>query len=160
MSVGGQDNPPMNNQLIAGILRDISDRMVDQPPVRMVEHIMQDVAADNAGLAAPQPQPDPVDELNRFVYESSDDDSMSSEESTHELTDAQVNSILRIATITLIRNLEAYIRFERVDVHHVEDRLGQNATTAAMRYRLEAMEEMLEAFERNRLLRPRQLFRE
>lgn len=135
------------------------------PPPQMNGQLIEDLMNDAAAMAAPQPNPDPIDELNRFVY-NSDDDSRSSEESIEDpalFSEEQIRTIIRNATIVLIRNMEAHIRFHRVDVHRVEDLIGENATTAAMRYRLEAMEEMLEAFEHNNLFNgyiPRQLFQE
>lgn len=133
--------PMMSNQLIAGILRDISERM--EPDTEEEEDEVM--------------QPGAVDMVNRFIY-LSDDSETEEEDEPEPLTDDQIRIVTRNATTALLSNIKATLRFMRVDVHNQEAAAGVTATTASMRTRIEDMETMIDRFEDNTLINPRRLF--
>lgn len=94
-----------------------------------------------------------IEEEEEEEEEGGDDDPIAN------LTEDQIRIITRNATSRLLSNLRASIRFMRVDINRLTH-TEPTATTAAVNYRMEDMERMIEAFEDNAIIRfqPRNLF--
>ena len=91
------------------------------------------------------------------------DDGSDSEISDDDMLDLDADQrriVTRNATTVLLRNMQAYLRFMRVDVCAVENQIGRTARVVAMGTRIEEMERMIEVFEDSVMMMqvPRQLF--
>lgn len=133
MSVGGRDNP------------------IPQMDMRTIEDLMRDAAV---GRVAAVPAPPPNHRLGNLLdlEEESDSDSEMSDADTVDLDDEQRRIVIRNATAILLRNMQAHLRFMRVDVHRIEEETGRTARIAAMDTRIADMERMIEAFEDNNII--------
>lgn len=144
MSVGGRDNPipqvpEMNARLIEDLMRDAARLQLAVPPPPPLQH-----------LGA-------IDERSLLDLDSDSDDSSMDEEEDREYSDEQIRIITRNSTIVLLRNMQAYLRFMRVDVNNIENETGRTARVVAMDTRIADMERMIEEFEDSNIIR-RSLF--
>lgn len=141
MSVGGRDNP------------------IPQMDMRTIEDLMRDAAV---GRVAEVPAPPPPHHLGNLLdlEEESDSDSEMSDTDTVDLDDEQRRIVVRNAITVLIRNMQAHLRFQRVDVSRIENDTGRTARIVSMESRIQDMELMIEAFEDSGIinLQARRLF--
>lgn len=131
MSVGGRDNP------------------IPQMDARTIEDLMRDAAMADA--PPPPPVLDVIEELGLYSDSDSDMDS-DTDEDVDDLNEEQRRIVVRNATAILLRNMQAHLRFMRVDVHRIEEETGRTARIAAMDTRIADMERMIEAFEDNNII--------
>lgn len=112
---------------------------------------MRDAALGRvASVPAPPPQQPlgAIDEVSLLDLDSdSDSDSEMNDADTVDLDDEQRRIVIRNATTVLIRNMQAHLRFQRVDLSRIESDTGRTALVVAMETRIQDMERMIEAFE-------------
>lgn len=143
MSVGGRDNP------------------IPQMDERTIEQLMRDAATDRAAVVPMPPPMRQIEEVSLLDLDSdSDEDSEMDDVDSVDLDDEQRRIVIRNATTVLIRNMQAHLRFQRVDVSRIETETGRTALVVAMETRIQDMERMIEAFEDSGIinLQARRLF--
>lgn len=135
MSVGGRDNP------------------IPQMDERTIEQLMRDAAIGRVAAVPAPPPMRPIEEVSLLDLDSdSDEDSEMSIIDTVDLDDEQRRIITRNAITVLIRNMQAHLRFQRVDVSRIENETGRTARIVAMETRIQDMERMIEAFEDSNII--------
>lgn len=113
-----------------------------------IERLMRDAARGRVAAVPAPPPMRPIDEVAFLDSDSdSDEDSEMSVVDTVDLDDAQRRIVIRNATTVLIRNMQAYLRFMRVDVSGFERDYGRTHRVVAMETRIADMERMFEQFE-------------
>lgn len=145
MSVGGRDNP------------------IPQMDMRTIEDLMRHAAVGRVAAVPAPPPMRPIEEVSLLDLDSdsdSDEDSEMSDADTVDLDDEQRRIVIRNATTILIRNMQAHLRFQRVDVSRIETETGRTALIVEMETRIQDMERMIEAFEDSGIinLQARRLF--
>lgn len=135
MSIGGRDNP------------------IPQMDERTIEQLMRDAAIGRVAVVPVPPPIRPIEEVSLLDLDSdSDEDSEMSVVDTVDLDDEQRRIITRNAITVLIRNMQAHLRFQRVDVSRIENETGRTARIVAMETRIQDMERMIEAFEDSNII--------
>ena len=135
MSIGGRDNP------------------IPQMDERTIEDLMRDAALGRVATVPAPPPMRPIEEVSLLDLDSdSDEDSEMSVVDTVDLDDEQRRIITRNAITVLIRNMQAHLRFQRVDVSRIENETGRTARIVAMETRIQDMERMIEAFEDSNII--------
>lgn len=137
MSVGGRDNPIPQ---------------VPEMNARLIEDLMRDAARLQLAVPSPLHNLNVIDERPLLELDSDSDDSSMDEEEDREYSDEQIRIITRNSTIVLLRNMQAYLRFMRVDVNNIENETGRTARVVAMDTRIADMERMIEQFEDSNII--------
>lgn len=116
--------------------------------MRTIEDLMRDAAMGRVAVVPAPPPMRPIEEIEALLALDSDSDSeMSDDIDTVDLDDEQRRIVIRNATTVLIRNMQAHLRFQRVDLSRIENDTGRTARIVSMEVRIEDMERMIEGFE-------------